>query len=469
MYDSCAGYIAFTSNYLVFSLFNNHIRERSMKYTILLLVTFVYSLLSVAEMSATLPEKTVSTGREFWICFQKNYRDFDPKTRKKMDSLVLQLVLHAEKNTLVIVGTALGDSKTYHLTHGKPLWISIDSALQVQSSGLVQPLSIHITADNPITVHGVNQRFQTTDSFTAFPVECLGKECRVVGYDKLSDDLLSQCAVIATKNNTRVTITPSVKTRELKPAAVPFVVTLNRGDVYQIIPAYDPDGSVMCDLTGTLIQADNAIAVFSGHNCAYVPFGVAACNHLVEQLLPTSSWGHTYYVGMLAQRSAASVRVIAHDSDTRIMVNGEEVAVLGKGEYYTDNRQKEHLLITADKPVAVAQYNQGFKNGDSIGDPMMMMIRSVETFQKEYRFVPPVRGNWQHFVNVVVLENALSSLQLNGKRIDVSLFNRCGREGYMIGQVPVSGETAHVLTCDEPFGISCYGYDKLNYDAYGNM
>lgn len=440
-----------------------------MKYTAVLFTAFLCSLSVCGITLAATPEKPTSLGQDFWVCFQKNYREFDKYKPNKSDSLALQLVLSAEKNTTVTIETAQGKMQTYHLTGGKPMWVYMDTSLQVQRSEIIQPRAIHITADNPITVHGINQRFQTTDTFTAFPVECLGTEYRAVGHGKLSNELLSQCAVVATENSTRVTITPSVKTRELKPANKPFVVSLNKGDVYQVLPNPELAALGGCDLTGTLIQADKNIAVFSGHNCAYIPVVTATCNHLVEQLLPLSSWGRTYYVGMLARRSAATIRIIAHEPDTRISINGEEITTLNKGEYYTSDEQREHLWITADKAIGVAQYSQGFNNGDSVGDPMMMMIRPVETFQRAYHFVPPVRGNWQHFVNIVVSENGLESLQLDGSSVDTSLFKQCGVEGYVIGQVSVAGEIAHTLTCDEPFGINCYGYNKNDFDAYGNM
>lgn len=442
-----------------------------MRHAALLLAVLVCCLSTSFHAHAVTPEKLTVSGREFWVCFQKNYRDFDRTTLKKSDSLTLQLVLSAEKNTTVTIHTSQGKEQTYHLEGGTPLWVAVDTSLQVQSSEVIQPMSMHIAANNPITVQGINQRFQTSDTFSALPVEYLGTEYRAIGYNKLSDDLLSQCAVIATENNTRVTITPSVKTQALKPRGVPFVVTLNKGDVYQVISAYEVGPNAMCDLTGTLIQSDKTIAVFSGHNCAYVPQVVAACNHLVEQLMPLKSWGLQYYVGMLAQRSTSTIRIVAHEPDTHVRINGEEVAVLGIGEYYTNNEQRENLWIVADKPVMVAQYGQGYKNGDSAGDPMMMMIRSVEIFQDEYHFTPPARGYWHHFINVVVREDELESLELDGKSVDPSLFKRCGDNGYMIGQIPVTGETAHSITCDEPFGISCYGigYSTDAYDAYGNM
>ena len=46
------------------------------------------------------------------------------------------------------------------------------------------------------------------------------------------------------------------------------------------------------DLTGSIINADQPVAVFGGHDCAYVPYDQAACDHLEEQLLPNETLGH---------------------------------------------------------------------------------------------------------------------------------------------------------------------------------
>ena len=67
------------------------------------------------------------------------------------------------------------------------------------------------------------------------------------------------------------------------PAGVPFNITLNRGDVYQLRHGLDDKA----DFTGTTVVGNKPIAVFGGDLCGEVPYDVQFCDHMVEQMMPT--------------------------------------------------------------------------------------------------------------------------------------------------------------------------------------
>lgn len=412
-------------------------------------------------------------GREFWVVFQKNFRDYvsDDKTQaaRPADPLQLELFITSSDNVRGYVEIrGLGFRRDFTVDAGKVINIPIDTAAQVRSSEKIEDLAVHIVTSAPVAVYGLDRRFQTTDTYLAHPVNVLGRSYRAMGYTWLQNDLLSQAAIIATDNDTRVTITPSVRTQKGRPPGVPFDIKLNRGDVYQIIPKYDP--STNSDLTGTLIESDRPIAVFSGHNCAYVPDPkVKACNLLIEQLPALQSWGRQFFIGTLAGRSSAVIRVLATNDSTHVFENNRLVASLNAGEFYENKNQTQHTMITSDQPVLVAQYSKGFDNGDNVGDPMMIMIAPTEQFLSAYRFATPVRGSWHHYINVVAPTHTLDSLMLDDRPVDRKLFQPFGLSRYSIGQIEVAFGT-HVIRGPEPFGLYSYGfgYDDASYDAYGN-
>ncbi len=98
-------------------------------------------------------------------------------------------------------------------------------------------------------------------------------------------------------------------------AGSPHTVTLDRGDVLGVASTFpyllpsDPDycadqgwevgssgGGAVCtaheiDLTGTVVTSSAPVAVWAGHPCRFVPADAYACDHLEEQMLPTSTWG----------------------------------------------------------------------------------------------------------------------------------------------------------------------------------
>lgn len=407
-------------------------------------------------------------GREFWICFLKNFKDDDRKLSKS-NELQLEFFITSDKDANVVIEIqSINYRNSLFVPAGTIKNVKIDTRAQVLSfDNIEQGKGIHIKSDNPITVYGLNRRYQTTDTYLGLPVEVLGTEYRVISY-YVTDDLLSIAAIVATEDNTTVEITPSVQTYSGQKAGETFRVTLNRGDVYQVAGTR----AAKSDLTGTLIRANKKIAVFGGHQCSYVPSVVPeiiACNHLAEQLPPVSSWGKHFYIGKFKFRTKYTYRVLAHFPETKVFENTNLLAVLKSGQYF-ERTTDQDVQITADKPVLVAQYSQGFKNGDSIGDPMMLLISPTQQFLRKYRFATPVSGDWEHIINIVVPTEAAKTIQLNGKPIDTTEFAPFGLSRYSIAYISVP-YGSHILEGALPFGMYSYGFGKGMdaFDAYGTM
>jgi hypothetical protein len=409
-----------------------------------------------------------SEGKEFWLCFMKNFRSTNNR-QDRQAVLQLQLFLTSNYDAKVKIEIEeIGYENEIDIGANTVVNIQIPARAQLRATETAERLAVHITSDTAISVYGLNSRFQTTDTFLGLPVQVIGTEYRVVGYTKLAADLLSAFSIVATEDNTEIDITPTATTSTGRGAGLPFRVRLRKGDVYTVSARWQSIGP--CDLTGSHIKSNKKIAVFSGHNCAYVPPKIDACNHLVEQLPPVSSWGKHYYLGMLKERSRYTYRVIAAEQNTRVFSNSKLVAVLNAGEFYEELNVFEHVQITADKPVLVAQFAQGFKNGDSVGDPMMILISPTQQFMDKYRFATPINGEWHHYVNVVAPTESIRQIRLNGRMIDSTMFSVLGQSRYSIAQVPIPFGT-HVIRSETPFGLYSYGfgYGRDAYDAYGNM
>jgi len=322
----------------------------------------------------------------------------------------------------------------------------------------------------------------------------LGLEYYAMSYHSTpTNDLVSHMAIIATQDSTLVYVTPSVMTSRNKPPKVAFPVIMNKGDVYQIAALnFQPMGKAMNgsdtlifpDLTGTRIQASKPVAVFSGHQCADVPLRVPFCNYLVEQLPPVHSWGKHFILGQFAKRSSYVYRVIASKPNTKIFENSVFIRELQSGEMYENSSVgSKNIMLTASEPVLVAQYSQGFLGGagpvdgrvsrvrgDSIGDPMMLVVSPTQQFLTEYRFATPKTSytNWKHFVNIIVPSSSVESLRFNGRVIDTMKYapEFVGLSNYVAIKMDVPFGV-HTVKADIPFGLYSYGF--ATNDAYGNM
>lgn len=406
-------------------------------------------------------------GKEFWLCFQRNYKETG---NTSSDKLYLELFITGDYDARVKIEIPGIFWKFDTLVPGQTIVnVKLPVKAELRTSETNERLSVHIVSDNPISVYALNRRYQTTDTYLGLPIEVLGYQYRAMCFSE-SQGLVSQIAIVATENNTRVSVVPSVNT-DVHPAKIEFEIILNKGDVYQIFAKISPFSN--CDLTGTLIKANKKIAVFSGHQCSYVPQRIIACNHLVEQMPPIPSWGRHFYLGNFHSRNRYTYRVLAHKDDTKVFENNKLIATLKAGEYFEkiDNR---NLQITASQPILVAQYSHGFADGDSIGDPMMILISPTQQFLRTYRFATPVNGSWNHFINVVVPTESIGTLRLDGKPLSSFDFHKIGISRYSIGQIKVPFGS-HTITGDVPFGMYSYGFGYKGstsddaYDAYGTM
>ena len=408
-------------------------------------------------------------GQEFWLCFMQNYRS----NNEEGNALILDLFITAQFDANVNIEIkALNYKKSIKVPARTVQSVQLPAAAELQTSEIIEPgMSVHITSDSPISVYGLNRRYQTTDTYLGLPTKVLGTSYRIMSYT-MSSPLMPEFALVATEDNTLVTIVPTVETVGGQKANVPFNVTLNKGDAYQVIAKIEYRAGLKIDFTGSLVTSTKPISVYGGHQCAYVPSPppvVTACNHLVEQIPPISSWGKHFFVGKLKKRSKYTWRVLANQDSTRIFVDQKLIGFLNAGQYY-EAISTQNIQVKADKPVLVAQYSQGFRNGDSIGDPCMILISPTQQFLSKYRFATPVNGEWDHFVNIVIPVQAINTLILDGKSVDPDLFSTIGITRYAIGAIQIPYGT-HSISASMPFGMYSYGFGfgHDSFDAYGNM
>ncbi|GBD06531.1 hypothetical protein HRbin21_00325 [bacterium HR21] len=422
----------------------------------------------VGGLAPSLRAEISSEGREFWLCFQRNHEESGNEV------LTLMLFLTSRWEALVRVTIpGLGFDTLLQLPARTVVPLAIPPAAELRSSDQVEVRAVHIQADTPVAVYALNRRRQSTDTYMALPLTALGTEYRAVCYPRLSAAFVPQIAIVGTADSTEVILSPpepfvqrakELGTRVNEEFLSPRRIVLNRGEVYQV---WGPSSGEPADLTGLHIRASRPVAVFSGHVCAYVPLTVPACNHLVEQLPPVQSWGRHYYVGKLRWRSRYVVRVVAHYPNTQVFINDRPILRLGAGEFW-EQTFTENVQITADKPILLAQFSEGYQNGDSVGDPMMLLLTPSQQFLPSYRFATPVQGEWRHFLNLVVPLSAVSSLRFDGAPIRAN-FEPVGKSSYAIAQIEIP-YGSHVVEADEPFGLYAYGfgYGADSYDAYGN-
>jgi len=218
------------------------------------------------------------------------------------------------------------------------------------------------------------------------------------------------------------------------------------------------------DLTGTRVVADQPVAVFGGHTCAYVPTNAQACDHLEVQMPPIQSWGRAYVSAPMADGSTNGtnvVRVLPAFEATEVTVSpaqgGVSGGTLSPGEYLEFDATSP-FSVTGTSAVLVAQYLRGqyaTEPESARGDPAMTVLVPSEQFRSEYTFILPssynAGTNGQNHL-LVVRPPGLEIL-LDGAPLTATFTTIGGSE---VGVVLLDGGT-HTMTAAMPFGLIAYG------------
>ncbi len=317
-------------------------------------------------------------------------------------------------------------------------------------------LLVQAEGNNTITVFGLSFHSFTADAYLALPCNTMlvdMYEYYAISYTvQLSPDFI---LLVATENDTFV--------------STPFLnVTLSRLETYQI-----QSGN---DLTGTRITSSKPLSVFSGNDCGYVPTMTQTCNHLIEQVPPTVTWGTRFFVSSLLGRLSGDIfRVMtARQSVVNVIcvrsTAPSEFVLDGGGSFAEFGIFPGSLCsIVASSPVLVTQYAS---SSSSDGVPSMMIIPAVEQYTNNFVF-ESLPNFTSHYVNMYVTPEFYQPEQIliDGSSVTNWTQVACPNDNTVCGYISRMSVSAgtHSLyhqNSSARLGLSVYGYAAYNAYAY---
>jgi hypothetical protein len=338
------------------------------------------------------PAFTDSLGQDFWLAF--------PTNLSEGENLTLYIsASEAGSGTVSVPGEAM--SEPFTVTPGEVTSVAIPSSYHITAADGTQNDGIHLTSTTDVAVYGVNQQSGTSGGFVGLPVDSLGQRYRALAYTGLGSETPSQLTIVSTADDTTVTITPKTQVGS-HAAGEPYDVDLDQGQVYQVQEGLD--------VTGTVVESSAPVAVFGGSMCSFVPHDYFACDHLVQQLPPTSAWGTDFLSVRFANRlKGDTYRVLANEDDTEVSVNGDVVATLGAGEFWESvlpadatGTGSDGVSIHTSKPTLVAQYGNSSGYDGSTGDPLMMLVPPAGQYLDSYTLAAPDVSGYAPYASLVV-------------------------------------------------------------------
>lgn len=390
-----------------------------------------------------------SQGTEFWICFEKNFTG-DSRT----------LFITGDQATSGVVSIpGLGFSVNFNVTPDSITSVAIPLTADVQAANGIEDKGIHVTAGKEITVYGLNQRSASTDAFLALPLDILGTDYYIMGYrGDFSFNIYSQFAVVGTEDGTTVTITPSMSAQG-RVAGIPFIVALDKGEVYQLRGDGGPD-----DVAGTQVSSDKPVAVFGGAECTNISGSLRACDHLIEQMPPVNTLGKQFVAIPLATRlNGDTYRFVATEDGTEIRVNGILETTLNKGDFFEKIYASSIEVITTE-PILMAQFSNSSNYDGVTSDPFMMLIPPFEQYLGNYTMSTPASGFTGHYLNIIAPTGGIGGVFLDNALIPQGDFSQIGTSNFYGTTQPIAAGT-HTIKSNLPIGVHSYGFG--NFDSYG--
>ena len=258
------------------------------------------------------------------------------------------------------------------------------------------------------------------------------------------------------------------------------------------------------EISSLRVLATVPIGFMVGHECGEIPLGKLNCDHLLEQMPPSYTWGYNFLIAPYHSRYAGYiVKVLGgYKTDTNFRLfcdNGTAIAVdnfvdsesrtVNKGVF--DITTQSFCTIQSNRPLAVIQYAKGHEVDDDdnnakekdLADPQMTWIPSVSQYLNRYLMSNNVSSrplSAQHFTSnglyVTVLPECFNTSAIldNGTPIerDASKWSRfyCNNASDVCGygiSVEVS-QARHLLRHMDSrctFGAVMFGWG--NQKGYG--
>ncbi|NEU09516.1 PKD domain-containing protein [Flavihumibacter sp. R14] len=432
-------------------------------------------------------QSTSNKGRDFWLGYGNHVRGYDNNTQRMVVYITSDV---STSGRLEIPG--IGHSATYSVTANSITTVEIPQSAYLRQEGLSNQ-AIHITAERPVVVYAHIYNQNVSGATLVLPTPALGKEYYSINYTQISNQTnsFSYFFVIAVEDNTQVEITPAAETHG-HPAGVPFIVNLNKGQIYQVLGKstyISPLGSSMgVDLTGSTIRSITTtaepckrIAVFSGSGKIAIGCGedgTGSSDNLYQQVYPTKSWGRKFITAPLKSRDYDIIRILKSDPTAVVKLNGRTVpnAEFVNNFYYEFDSQSPNV-VESDKPIQVVQYAVTQRRSiscnfiaEEAGDPEMIFLNSVEqNIDNITVYSSAAYLIVSHFINVIIETGAASSFRLDGA--PVSFRPISGDPAYSYAQLTVNAGV-HNLRADKGFNAIAYGFgsaESYGYSAGANV
>ncbi|HEU4553000.1 MAG TPA: gliding motility-associated C-terminal domain-containing protein [Chitinophaga sp.] len=429
------------------------------------------------------PADSSNRGTRFWV----GYGHHQFFTSDNSQEMVLYLNAEDSANVTVrINGTSW--EKQYHIPANTVITSDLIpkgglSDARLLTEGLSDK-GISITSDVPIVAYAHIYGSASSGATMLLPVGTYAYDYYTLGSKQYySTNTYSWFYVIADYDNTVVEITPSNPTLAGRAADVPFTVTLNKGEVYQVLGALK-SGSEGYDLSGSHVKSVSnsagkcyPVAVFSGSSrTAFSCTGTGGSgDNFIQQNFPSQAWGKNYLTAPTSTDDDPATfmtnvfRVLVKDTATVVKRNGVPLTGLINKRYYEYTSDSADY-IQADQPIMVAQFmssSGGCDNTSGLGDPETIYLSPIEQGINKVGLYRNTQESIDvNYLTLIIPTAGVSSLLVDGANTFDHVYAHPNLPGYTVVIKRWDADEAQcIVTSDSAFTAITYGLGSV--ESYG--
>ncbi|XP_045702795.1 IgGFc-binding protein isoform X1 [Phyllostomus hastatus] len=346
-------------------------------------------------------------GEEFLTAFLQNDQ---PGIKNRFHLHLLLSSLSNSTASVSILSQADNTSQDVTVKPGQSVTVSISTEAEMIGSNIFQH-AVVVKSDHTISVQAINTKPNTGEVTLLRPVWALGTEYFVFTTSSRSIKNVKEFAVVAGASGASISVQLKGAVTfqgKIYPAGSVLSVTLKAYQVAQV--------QSEADLSGSKVTASSPVAVLSGHTCASKH---TSCNHVVEQLLPTSAWGTRYVVPPLASQVRFDLAYVMASQATKLTYyhgSISNVRMLQEGDVIEfEVRPSQPLYLSADVGIQVLLFGAGGNRDKMTYDTYLVLIPDVAAYCSAY-VVSSIPGS-KGVAVMVAPTKAADELTMDGRRM----------------------------------------------------
>ena len=417
-------------------------------------------------------------GTEFFIGAMRNFHG-------QTDEFLLYIATPSLSSVSYTVENNTGTITSGIVSKESPAVVELPASLVTnndQYASRFNGVYVNATSGGELSVIVVNKQSYSVGDYLAYPYHDF--QVSQYQYYAVSAEfegesvLLSEILLVGNENNTTITIIPTqtiMVPMDIQNATSESI-TIAAGSVYTFtihrLQTF-PFGIPELDMSGTSIVSDKPLTVLSGHECVYIPSTECCCDHIIEQIPPTITWGRDFLLTPFAERiNGPFYKIIAAESQTTftytcafngsIFSNTSYLTLAGDVTTLSSNASS-YCYIHSNKPILVTKLGPGRDPVSFIGDPVMSLITPIQQYQNNVAILIPsfplISTSY-----IIIATTTKGPVYIDGQEKNVTWENIYNSNSNIVGygtQIFFNSSlnsTSYTISMQSSFGVLVYGF-----------